>query len=241
MLLNKSITLEDIEVVDPELHRSLRWMLENEINDVIDSMFCVEHHAYGDVQIHELIPNGHNIQVTDDNKKEYIGLYVNYRFKRGIELQFNALQKGFNELVPHHLLQQFDEKELELIIGGLGKIDLADWKANTRLKHCSLETPIVKWFWQAVDSYTEEKRARLLQFVTGSSRVPLAGFKALQGSTGAAGPRLFTIHLIDACTDNLPKAHTCFNRIDIPAYESYPKLYEKLTQAIEETIGFAVE
>lgn len=34
------------------------------------------------------------------------------------------------------------------------------------------------------------------------------GFKALQGSTGAAGPRLFTIHQVDAPTNNLPKAHT---------------------------------
>ena len=58
----------------------------------------------------------------------------------------------------------------------------------------------------------EEMRARLLQFVTGSSRVPLQGFKALQGSTGAAGPRLFTLHLVDVDVKNLPKAHTCFNR-----------------------------
>lgn len=139
------------------------------------------------------------------------------------------------------MLKPFDERELELIIGGLGKIDIDDWKANTRLKHCTPETPVVGWFWQIVDSYNEEMRARLLQFVTGSSRVPLQGFKALQGSTGAAGPRLFTIHQIDAPTENLPKAHTCFNRIDLPPYESYGKMLEKLTQAVEETCGFAVE
>lgn len=127
---------------------------------------------------------------------------------------------------------------LQLIICGLGKIDVSDWKANTRLKHCTPDSNVVKWFWKAVELFDEERRARLLQFVTGSSRVPLQGFKALQG---AAGPRLFTIHQIDACTNNLPKAHTCFNRIDIPPYESYEKLYEKLLTAIEETCGFAVE
>ena len=42
-------------------------------------------------------------------------------------------------------------------------------------------------------------------------------------------------------SDNLPKAHTCFNRIDLPGYESFEKLNEKLTQAVEETCGFAVE
>lgn len=62
------------------------------------------------------------------------------------------------------------------------------------------------------------------------------------GSTGAAGPRLFTIHAVDAPSENLPKAHTCFNRIDIPeSYPSYQKMLDKLTQAVEETCGFAVE
>ena len=85
----------------------------------------------------------------------------------------------------------------------------------------------MKWFWQIVSQYSDERRAQLLQFVTGSSRVPIEGFKALQGehqeitiplnapsshsigSTGAAGPRLFTIHLShNMSTDSLPKAHT---------------------------------
>ncbi|XP_035889378.1 E3 ubiquitin-protein ligase SMURF2 isoform X1 [Phyllostomus discolor] len=237
-LLGKSITLDDMELVDPDLHNSLVWILENDITGVLDHTFCVEHNAYGEIIQHELKPNGKSIPVTEENKKEYVRLYVNWRFLRGIEAQFLALQKGFNEVIPQHLLKTFDEKELELIICGLGKIDVNDWKVNTRLKHCTPDSNVVKWFWKAVELFDEERRARLLQFVTGSSRVPLQGFKALQG---AAGPRLFTIHQIDACTNNLPKAHTCFNRIDIPPYESYEKLYEKLLTAIEETCGFAVE
>jgi E3 ubiquitin ligase SMURF1/2 len=143
---------------------------------------------------------------------------------RGIEQQFLSLQKGFHELIPANLLRPFDERELELLIGGICKIDTTDWQSNTRLKvsnfsslfiffhlslwivirsvygsitlnqlclsfvfffpqHCTAETPVVQWFWQIVESYSEELRARLLQFVTGSSRVPLQGFKALQGTT----------------------------------------------------------
>ncbi|KAG7271158.1 hypothetical protein CRUP_002807 [Coryphaenoides rupestris] len=237
-LLGKPITLEDMEAVDPDLHNSLIWILDNDITGVLDHTFCVEHSAYGELIQHELKPNGKNVAVTQDTKKEYVRLYVNWRFLRGIEAQFLALQKGFNEVIPQHLLKAFDEKELELIVCGLGKIDINDWKSNTRLKHCTADSNVVKWFWKAVESYDEERRARLLQFVTGSSRVPLQGFKALQG---AAGPRLFTLHQIEASTNNLPKAHTCFNRIDIPAYELYEKLYDKLLTAIEETCGFAVE
>lgn len=33
---------------------------------------------------------------------------------RGIEAQFLALQKGFSELIPQHLLKPFDHKELEV-------------------------------------------------------------------------------------------------------------------------------
>jgi E3 ubiquitin ligase SMURF1/2 len=108
-------------------------------------------------------------------------LFVQWRFLRGIEPQFLALQKGCNELIPQHLLKSFDERELELLINGLGKIDLEDWKNHTRLKQCNLESNIVIWFWKAVNTFDEEKRARLLQFVTGTSKVPLQGFKALQG------------------------------------------------------------
>lgn len=241
MLLNKPITLDDIEDVDPSLHKSLQWMLSNNIEGIIDTTFSVEHEAFGVVKTHELKKNGGEIPVTEENKKEYVNLYVQYRWCRGIEQQFLALQKGFNELIPQALLRPFDERELELVIGGIGSIDIDDWKKNTRLKYCNSETPVVKWFWEIVDSYTSEMRARLLQFVTGSSRVPIQGFKALQGSTGANGPRLFTLQVVDAPVENLPKAHTCFNRLDLPPYPSFEKMSEKLTQAVEETCGFAVE
>lgn len=240
-LLNKPITLSDIEGVDPDLHRSLTWMLQNNIDGVLDTTFSVENNSFGVLKVHELKSNGASIAVTEENKREYVKLYVNYRFMRGIEQQFLSLQKGFTELIPLQLLRPFDERELELVISGIGSIDIVDWKTHTRLKHCTPETLVVQWFWQVVESYSEEMRARLLQFVTGSSRVPLQGFRALQGSTGGASPRLFTIHCVDVSPQNLPKAHTCFNRIDIPPYENFQILCDKLTQAVEETCGFAVE
>ena len=133
MLLNKSISLIDIEAVDPNLFISLKWMLENSISDVIDTTFSVEHDSFGVLKVHELKKNGRNIPVTEQNKKEYVKLYVNYRwekgcgyflcfisvvlsrFMQGIEQQFLALQKGFHELIPQNSLKPFDERELELV------------------------------------------------------------------------------------------------------------------------------
>lgn len=85
--------------------------------------------------------------------------------------------------------------------------------------------------------WDSEKKARLLQFVTGTSRIPVNGFKDLQGSDG---PRRFTIEKIGE-SENLPKSHTCFNRIDIPQYKSYAILVQKLSMAVEETVGFLQE
>jgi E3 ubiquitin-protein ligase NEDD4 len=70
-------------------------------------------------------------------------------------------------------------------------------------------------------------QSRLLQFTTGTSRIPVNGFKDLQGSDG---PRRFTIEKAGEVTQ-LPKSHTCFNRIDLPAYKTYEALEQKLTIA----------
>ncbi|EDW25205.1 GL18129 [Drosophila persimilis] len=122
------IKLDDIEIIDPELHRSLTWMLESNISGIIESTFSVENNSFGALVVHELKPGGAAIPVTEENKREYVKLYVNYRFMRGIEQQFLALQKGFCELIPNHLLRPFDERELELVIGGISSIDVNDWR-----------------------------------------------------------------------------------------------------------------
>ncbi|XP_053608063.1 E3 ubiquitin-protein ligase SMURF2 [Plodia interpunctella] len=241
-LLGRTITLRDIRDVDPELHRSLSWMLENSIAGVIDTTFSVECSSFGAVRSVELRPGGAADPVTDDNKREYVRLYVAHRFTRGAERQWLALKRGLEDVVPAQLLRSLAPRELQPLLGGRADLDPADWRRHTRLKHVAPDAPVVSWFWEVVEEFDAEMRARLLQFVTGSRRVPLAGFRALQGSTGAAAPRLFTLHLVaDASPHSLPKAHTCFNRLDLPPYPSKERLHDKLTQAVLETAGFAVE
>ncbi|XP_045497074.1 E3 ubiquitin-protein ligase SMURF2 [Colias croceus] len=241
-LLGRPITLRDIRDVDPELHRSLSWMLENSIAGVIDTTFAVECSSFGAVRSVELRPGGTNETVTDNNKRDYVRLYVAHRFTRGAERQWLALQRGLADIIPPQLLRPLSPRDLQPLLAGRADLDPADWKRHTRLKHVNPDAPIVNWFWEIVEEFDAEMRARLLQFVTGSRRVPLAGFRALQGSTGAAAPRLFTLHLVaDATPDSLPKAHTCFNRLDLPPYPTKEKLHDKLKQAVLETAGFAVE
>lgn len=42
-ILNIPVGLKDLEAVDPEYHRSLVWMLENDITDVLELTFSVNY------------------------------------------------------------------------------------------------------------------------------------------------------------------------------------------------------
>ena len=94
---------------------------------------------------------------------------------------------------------------------------------------------VIQWFWRVVLSFNNEMRSRLLQFVTGTSRVPMNGFKELYGSNG---PQPFTIEKWGT-PNSYPRAHTCFNRLDLPPYESYQQLRDRLIKAIDNSEGFA--
>ncbi len=97
--------------------------------------------------------------------------------------QIGAFLEGFWELVPRHLIAIFNDHELELLISGLPDIDVADLRANTEYQGYTAASAPVQWFWEVVNEMEKEDLALLLQFVTGTSKVPLEGFKALQART----------------------------------------------------------
>ncbi|KAM7199369.1 hypothetical protein V8F20_005764 [Naviculisporaceae sp. PSN 640] len=237
MVLGKSVQLADMEGVDADFHRSLQWMLDNDITGVLDQTFSTEDERFGVITVEDLIPNGRNIEVTNENKKEYVDLMVKWRIEKRIAEQFQAFKEGFHELIPHDLINVFDERELELLIGGIAEIDVDDWKKHTDYRGYTESDEVIQFFWQTVRSWDGEQKSRLLQFTTGTSRIPVNGFKDLQGSDG---PRRFTIEKAGEIT-NLPKAHTCFNRLDLPPYKTLEMLQQKMTIAVEETMGFGQE
>ncbi|KAI7402356.1 putative E3 ubiquitin-protein ligase, partial [Hortaea werneckii] len=237
MILKKRVTLQDMEGVDAEFHRTLTWAMENDITDVIYSTFSVEDERFGEKVTVELKPGGEDIEVTNENKQEYIELITEWRIQKRVEEQFNAFVTGFHELIPADLVNVFDERELELLIGGIADIDVDDWKKHTDYRGYTENDPVVQNFWQCIRSWDSEQKSRLLQFATGTSRIPVNGFKDLQGSDG---PRRFTIEKSGE-EGQLPKAHTCFNRLDMPPYKSFDALQQKLLWAVEETVGFGQE
>ncbi|XP_045777951.1 E3 ubiquitin-protein ligase Nedd-4 isoform X6 [Maniola jurtina] len=235
MMLGKSIELQDMESVDLEYYNSLMWIKENDPSELYLT-FAVDEEQFGKTIQRELKPGGANISIDNENKDEYIKLVIQWRFVSRVQEQMYAFLEGLGGLVPLPLLKIFDENELELLLCGIQHIDVRDWRANTLYKgDYHANHIVVQWFWRVVLSFSNEMRSRLLQFVTGTSRVPMNGFKELYGSNG---PQLFTIEKWGS-PDNYPRAHTCFNRIDLPPYESYQQLREKLVKAIEGSQGFA--
>lgn len=239
LILGMTCTLEDMEGIDDVLYKGLVWMQENDVTDMMYS-FSVDDELFGEKIEIPLKEGGGDIDVDNENKQEYIDLLTDWRINKRTAEQMAAFNRGLFEVIPQRLLQIFDDRELELLIGGISEIDLDDWYKYTDYRGYSTTDEQIKWFWRCVrEDFDNEKRARLLQFATGTSRVPVNGFKDLQGSDG---PRHFCIErIVDAQGQMLPKSHTCFNRIDLPTYKDYPTLVQKLTMAIEETIGFATE
>jgi len=201
MILKKKVTLSDLESVDAELHRGMTWMLyvqsiiilplgtdslfrENDITDIIDETFTTTEERFGEMVTIELKPGGADEPVTQDNKKEYVEHVVDYRISKRVKEQFEAFMSGFSELIPQDLVTVFDERELELLIGGMSEIDVDDWTKFTDYRGYEMNDEVIQWFWKCVRSWPPERKSRLLQFATGTSRIPVNGFKDLQGSDG---------------------------------------------------------
>lgn len=230
-ILDRPVTLKDMENMDLEYSKSLTWMLENDITDIITEDFSVETDDYGEHKVIDLIPNGRNIPVTEENKQDYVRLVVEYRLQTSVKEQMSNFISGFHEIIPRDLVAIFDEQELELLISGLPDIDVQDWQNNTVYNNYSPLLEQIQWFWRAVKSFDNEERAKLLQFSTGTSKVPLNGFKELRGANGICK---FSIHRDYGAKDRLPSSHTCFNQIDLPVYESYDTLRGSLLLAVLE-------
>ena len=237
-ILDETFVLNDLEAVDPGMYRSLKYVLANsDTEDLYLTFSYQEELPFGEVRTINLIKEGQQIPVNNKNKQKYVELMVKSRMSHDVEKQTNSLVTGVREIVPVKMLKRFDASELEWLISGSVEIDLSDWKENTLYSSgISDQNPVVRYFWRAVEEFENEDRLRLLQFITGSSSIPLNGFQGLTSTHGHV--QRFTIRLIFG--DGLPESHTCFNRLDIPRYDTFEELKTKLLFAIRNTQGFNI-
>ncbi|XP_031629740.1 ubiquitin-protein ligase E3C [Contarinia nasturtii] len=229
---HSDVDVHQLDDLDPVLHRNLLSLkaYEGDVEELgLD--FTVVINELGETKVHELKPNGTNIQVTSANRIEYISLMADYKLNRQIRQQCAAFRKGLANVVTIEWLYMFSNKEFQVLISGAEiPVDIDDLRENTKYGgDFEFEHPTIKLFWEVLTNFSDIQKRQLLKFVTSCSRPPLLGFKDLDPP--------FTIHHAGN-TDRLPSASTCMNLLKLPAFNSKEQMREKLLYAIESNSGF---
>jgi E3 ubiquitin-protein ligase HUWE1 len=225
-----------MQAIDPDYYKNLKAILEYNLEDIgLELSFSTIAHSFGRHNVVDLIPNGRNIKVTEETKEKYVSLVCQHRMTTAISKQIKAYLDGFYELVRPELISIFTAKELELLISGMPDIDIHDLKKNTDYQGYRATDKEIGWFWNIMFSLNKSEKAAFLQFTTGSSKVPLNGFAELQGMRGI---QKFSVHKVGGGANGaLMSAHTCFNSLDLPVYNSEEIMRDKLLLAIKEGGG----
>lgn len=238
-------SLDDLFTLDAALHRSL-LQVKNYDGDVAGLCldFTVEEEVLGERSTHELVPNGRDVPVTNDNKLLYVHLVADWHLSRKTGSTSVAFADGLSQVVPITFLRMFSVTEVnELLGGGDGAhIDCTDLRAHVRYAGgYSVTSTTVRLFWRVFASLCDADRRALLRFVTGTSRTPLGGFRHLE-------PPL-VIYKVDCAAsllarlggpdvEKLPTASTCFNMLKLPNYRRFNTMRKKLLYAVHSQAGF---
>eukprot|EP01052_Picozoa_sp_SAG31_P024215 SAG31_NODE_2044_length_6580_cov_2.757445_7_plen_769_part_00 len=246
------VALEDVESVDPELYEkrvvyvrdgtyaSRDGIVLADLGLVFVDDSNAEAYSAANAEV-ELKPGGADLEVTEENKEEYLQLFAKHRLLDAIQPQIEAFLTGLAVFLSAELLAQLRQcctvGELQLLICGMPTVDTDDWQAHTQYTSGYTEdSPVVRWFWTVVEEMSPEERGKLLHFCTGSARPPATGFAHLQGYQGNL--RCFELQRGDRESSTLPTASTCFNMLTLPEYGSKAQLQSKLKLALDGSVGF---
>lgn len=232
------VKLQDLRDMDKDLYESLVFIKTNPVTDVILNSFTVTDHLGETV---ELRPGGKDETVTEENKLEYVRLRKKWRVEGAVTSQLTSFLEGFHSVVVEDLLVYFDPGELELLMCGLPVIDVKEWEEFTEYRDEFCEDhEVVRWFWETVGEMSQAELAQLLTFAMGTSRLPVEGFRTLKTLRGDSAR--FTLQPTQYEESSpYPKAHICFNRIDLPLYPSKELLQKHLSKALQYCLGFGIE
>ncbi|GAB5367051.1 hypothetical protein AAMO2058_001196800 [Amorphochlora amoebiformis] len=227
-LLTLSIGLEDLWWYDSQLAKNLDDICHSDksVNDLGLTFTAMKPKVGQSCEEIELKANGANISVTDDNKREYVTLYIAFKLVRQVIKQLEHLRQGFRELLPNRIFHGLDLETLSCMTQGAKDLDVDDWRTNTVYQGYNSSSPQVAWFWEFVRSQTDQKRRQLLAFSTSLTHPPYGGFASMQ-------PRFCISRGGDS--DRLPTSQTCFCTIMLPRYRTKLNLFSKIRKALEES------
>ncbi|KAG7809671.1 hypothetical protein KL924_002633 [Ogataea haglerorum] len=186
--------------------------------------------GYEDV---ELCPNGQDVEVDHNNLERYVDKVIDLTIKSGVRSQIHSFVEGFSAVFPFSSMTIFSSAELVKLLGNGEE----DWSYETLsgVIHAdhgySMDSPSVQRLMEIMSEFTADERRKFLQFLTGSPKLPIGGFKSLSPD--------FTVvlkHPEDGLKpDNyLPSVMTCANYLKLPDYSSKSVMKQRLQTAMTE-------
>ncbi|XP_071950487.1 ubiquitin-protein ligase E3A-like [Antedon mediterranea] len=234
-LLGKRATFNDMLECKPVLYNSMKSLLEYEGNveeDFMQTFSVGMSDVFGGSKRQKLKEDGDKIPLTNDNRQEFVDLYADFILNRSVSKQFQAFKRGFDMVTDESPLKiWFRPEEVELLVCGNKYFDFESLEGSTEYDGgYSNTTPVIKYFWEVVNAFSDEQKKQLLMFTTGSDRVPVGGLAKLRLIIAKNGPD----------SNRLPTAHTCFNVLLLPEYATREKLKDRLVKAITHAKGFGM-
>ena len=233
-LIKVEPNLEDIKEIDGELYNNFNYLLktnDDNLESEIDSNFTTIIEKEGEKIVIPLKENGENIMINNENKKEYIDLYIDWFFNKSINNFYLNFEKGFYKVFDEDLSKILTPEELELIICGSSNLDFHELQKVCIYKDgYNKDSLTIKYFWEIVFDFDEKEKKKLLSFITGCDRAPINGL----------GNLVITITKIGTDINKLPSAHTCFNDLLLPDYKDKNLLRNFLNIAINYSEGFGL-
>eukprot|EP01039_Chlorochromonas_danica_P004879 gene4879-5347_t len=227
LLSGATPTVEDLEGIDYSLVASLRQLrdIAMDAETFAQTFFETFTTLSSDDRVVPLLPKGDQLDVTLENRQEYIDLVFQYRLHE-FDLQAAAVRTGLASILPLHLLNLYTADELEEMVCGKADIDVDLLERVAEYSGCSPSDPHVRNFWELLSSFDNNERSAFLRFTWGRSRLPL---------TAATFTQRFKIQSFNKSgspDSYFPVAHTCFFSIELPRYSSIEIMRERLLYAI---------
>uniref|UniRef100_A0A3Q3AXX1 E3 ubiquitin-protein ligase HERC2 n=1 Tax=Kryptolebias marmoratus TaxID=37003 RepID=A0A3Q3AXX1_KRYMA len=224
-LAGMNLTIADLSEVDKDFIPGLMYIRDNEATaEEFEGMtlpFTVPNASGQDIQL-----SAKYSHITLENRAEYVRLAINYRLQEFNE-QVSAVREGMARVVPVPLLSLFTGYELETMVCGSPDIPLHLLKSVATYKGVEPTAPLIQWFWEVMESFSNTERSLFLRFVWGRTRLPrtIADFRG----------RDFVVQVLDKYNPPdhfLPESYTCFFLLKLPRYSCKQVLEEKLKYAI---------
>jgi len=231
-LVAQAIDLGDLKAVDSMCVQSLealkiidtKGVTESTFADIFLEVFAINGSDGKEI---ELKPGGKNLEVTFQNRFEWVSLVQKARTNE-FRAQTEAMKRGLATVIPLPVLYLFAWDELKITIEGKPNLDVPLLKKHTVYRgYSGAEDETAKLFWKVIESLSPLEHSLFLRFTWGRSRLPLFSDQFTQE---------FKLSKLATETPDktLPLSHTCFFELELPPYTSFDIMKQKLVYAITE-------